>query len=187
MTSFKFSPIDYSILAKISNYYTGRHVFYTAFKDIKQPVERDTFIKPARDKFFEARVYKTGETIEGAPQGDDAVYLSDVVRFVDEVRCFVLYGHIITSSLYRINGVSYQEVDKDPSEINFDDQLKDTMLPTWAKEICNAYQLPKGVVIDFGRFADGSWGVIEFNEAWASGLYYCDPEKCFDVIVASQT
>ena len=47
-------------------------------------------------------------------------------------------------------------------------------------------KLPKGVVLDFGLMDNGMWSLIEFNEAWASGLYYCDPEKCFDVIVESQ-
>jgi hypothetical protein len=184
---FKFVPIDYSILAKISDYYTSRHIHYMRFADLKQPVQEDLFIKPARDKFFEAKVYLRGSMIEGTPQGDDMVYVSDVVRFMDEVRCFVLDGEIQTASLYRIDGISYREVDMPPEEINFDDQLKDTIIPKWTKEICSKFKLPRGVVIDFGRFHDGGWAVIEFNEAWASGLYYCRPDKCFDVIVASQT
>lgn len=95
-------------------------------------------------------------------------------------------GVILTAALYRIDGVPYGETDKTPEDCNMDEAIKDTVLPNWAAAICAMGDLPPGVVIDFGQLPDGTWAVIEFNEAWASGLYYCDPEKCFDVIVASQ-
>jgi hypothetical protein len=54
------------------------------------------------------------------------------------------------------------------------------------RAVVNA-RLPEGVVMDFGRLASGEWALVEFNEAWASGIYYCDPDRALDVIVASQT
>jgi ATP-grasp domain-containing protein len=180
-----FLPIDYSSLARI-DLYTRRKVGYTTFDQIVQPITHDTFIKPARDKWFEARVYKAGETIAGVPWSTDEVYISDVMSFANEARCFVLNGQIMTAALYRIDGVPYGETDLSPEDCNMDEAIKNTILPQWAAEICAMGDLPPGVVIDFGQLSDGTWAVIEFNEAWASGLYYCDPEKCFDVIVASQ-
>ncbi len=45
--------------------------------------------------------------------------------------------------------------------------------------------LPIGLVIDFWQLENGDWALIEFNEAWCSGLYWCDPNKCLDVIINS--
>ena len=49
-------------------------------------------------------------------------------------------------------------------------------------------KFPNGVVLDFGKVdsVHEIWHLIEANEAWASGLYDVDPEKAFDVIIASQ-
>ena len=181
----RFIPIDYSSLARIESY-TRRKIEYTTFGKLIQPIQRDLFIKPARDKWFEAKVYKAGDTIGGVPWSTDEIYVSDVMGFVNEVRCFVLNGIIQTAALYRIDGVPYGETELSPEDCNMDETIKDTPCCQWATEICAMGDLPPGAVIDFGQLADGTWAVIEFNEAWASGLYYCDPEKCFDVILASQ-
>ena len=124
---FKFVPIDYEQLAgKRLSYYTDRKIDYISFGELKQPIEQDCFIKPARDKWFEARIYKKGETVTGAPLADDKIYVSEIVNYIDEVRCFVLDGEILTSSYYRMNKVNYQEVDLPNEQINFDNELKDT-------------------------------------------------------------
>lgn len=182
---FKFKEIDYSYLAVLTEF-TKRKIWYTKFSRLEQPLRNEEFIKPARDKWFEARVYKAGETISGVPDANDDIYISEVVKYIDEVRCFVLDGVIQTSSLYRINGQVWDITGLPPDLINFDKQLKGTPLQEYVSSIYNSIDLPSGVVIDFGRLPDGSWSLIEFNEAWASGLYYCDPEKCFDVIINSQ-
>lgn len=181
---FRFSPINPKHLANLRGY-TKRWIKLVKFSDIIQPIVADMFIKPARDKWFEAKVWLKGETITGAPQADDLCYVSDIVPFLDEVRCFVLDGQVQTSSLYRINTVSYQEVDE-PEASNFDERMTDTPICGYARAIATTTDLPSGVVMDFGRTSDGQWSLIEFNEAWASGLYFCHPEKCFDVICASQ-
>jgi hypothetical protein len=183
---FKFTDIDYSYLARLTQF-TRRPIDYIRFETLGQPLKQDAFIKPARDKWFEARVYKAGETITGSPMGGDEIYVSGIVKFVDEVRCFVLDGEIQTSSLYRINGQVWDLTGLPPDMINFDKQLPNTPLSEYVREICKIHTLPKGVVIDFGRLPNGDWVLIEFNEAWASGLYYCDPHKCLNVIIESQT
>lgn len=95
----------------------------------------------------------------------------------------------LPASLYRISQVVWDESGLPPEELNFDDRIGATSIPVMVRQIRAAAQsgLPDGMVMDFGRLASGEWALIEFNEAWASGLYYCDPDRAFDVIVASQS
>lgn len=182
---FKFVPIDYSILSKVPEH-TKRNISYIRYETLGQPIVERKFIKPAREKWFEAKVYDVGEFISGSPNGDDYIYVSDVVKFVDEVRCFVLNGEVLTSSLYRIGSVVWDATNERPEDINFDSRISSTPIPSMVADICSKHKLPAGVVIDFGLTPTGEWMLIEFNEAWASGMYYCDYNKCLDVVIASQ-
>lgn len=182
---FTFTPINPWYLANLAEY-TKRNISLVKFDDIKQPIQKECFIKPCGAKWFEAKVFHEGEFISGAPDASDDCYISDVVDYIDEVRCFVLDGEVLTSSLYRIDKQSYQEVEN-PEDSNLDDRIRDTPLEQYAQEIFEKCKgLPRAIVMDFGRLKNGTWNLIEFNEAWASGLYYCDPERCFEVIVESQ-
>lgn len=189
----KLSPIDYSILPSLQEY-TKRFISFVSFKRLIQPIEHTLFIKPARDKWFEAKVYHPGNTISGSPMDGDEIYISEVVKFINEVRCFVVDGEVLTSSLYRINTEVWDRVTEDPEKINFDGRIKDTDIPRMVKEIHSKYknQLPRGVVMDFGtiesscRPAADEYSLVEFNEAWSCGLYYTNYDKAFDCIIASQ-
>lgn len=147
------------------------------------------FIKPTTYKWFEARVYLPDEPLAGEPLLNDLLYTQDIVEFVDEVRCFCVEGSILTSSLYRIGKVVYSDTALEPDQVRFDDQLSATPIPGYVAAIWKEHggQLPHAYVADFGRHPDGTWSLIEFNEPWCSGLYYCDPERCFDCIMESQT
>lgn len=183
---FRFIPIEPGILPSLTKF-TKRKMEMVSFGNLGQPVKQTAFYKPVNEKWFTAKVYNEGESI--VPDHlliDDLIYVSEIVKFVDEVRCFVLDGEIMTSSLYRINGQVWDLTGLSPGDINFDNRIKDTPIPGYIKEICQNNILPKGVVIDFGRLENGDWVLIEFNEAYASGLYYCDPYLCFPVICASQ-
>lgn len=152
--------------------YLGRSMICLPFNRITQPIREDTFMKCVGNKWIEPRVYRKGEIVAGAPLPDDLLYLSDIVKFKCEVRCFVWAGDILTASQYRLDGAFAPET----YEAN-------ARMREIASEV--GKQLPKGVVIDFGLIGD-EWYIVEFNEAWASGLYECDPSKAFDVILASQ-
>ena len=54
------------------------------------------------------------------------------------------------------------------------------------KDICELANTQYGIVLDFVKLPDGTWVFLEVNEAWASGLYDCDPNECLKVIVESQ-
>lgn len=183
---FRFLDIPPEYLANLERF-THRKIDLLPFHELKV-ASHDRFIKPVNDKWFEAKVYKAGELPTGASSGHDPIYISEIAEFVDEVRCFVLDGVILTSSLYRINKQVWDLTGLPHDLINYDSRLKDTPIPDYVSSIslvCS--DLPHGIVIDFGRRSDGTWSLIEFNEAYASGLYYCDSTKAFEVILASQT
>lgn len=179
------SPIDYKKLAECLEF-TKRKIDFIRFETLAQPLVQNAFIKPAREKWFEAKVWRVGETILGTPLADDEIYVSEITPFTHEVRCFVLDGEVQTSSYYIIDGKVWDTTDLKPDEINFDQQIQDTPIPGMCRAIYAKGGLPRGVVMDFGYTSNREWALIEFNEAWASGLYYCDYEKCFDVIIESQ-
>ncbi len=58
------------------------------------------------------------------------------------------------------------------------------VLDEMVAELAPSY--PRGIVLDFAYTSKHEWCFLEPNEAWASGLYGCDPELCIDVIEASQ-
>jgi hypothetical protein len=182
---FAIHDIDPQILPRLKSF-IKREMNCLLFKDLKQPIEKKQFIKPCREKWFPAQVYSPGETILGAPNGGDEIYVSDPVKFIDEVRCFVLYGKILTSSLYRINSIVWDATKEDPKDINFDSRINDTPIPEYCKKINQIYPSLKSVVMDFGLLENGEWALIEFNECPFSGLYYTDYEKAFECIINAQ-
>ncbi len=182
----QFHQLDLAALTTLE-WATKRHITLLRFGDLPQPLTAPLFIKPACVKWFEARVYQPGEFPQGTPQIHDWTYTSDPVEYLDEVRCFCLDGVVLTSSLYRINRVVWDLSGVPEDQINFDSRVADTPIPGYVRRIYAEGKVPRAVVADFGRHPDGSWSLIEFNEPWASGLYLCDPEGCFDCIVASQT
>lgn len=182
---FSFTEIHPKFLAELTDY-TKRKIELITYANLGQPLKQTAFIKPVGDKWFEARVYKEGEVISGTPADTDKIYVSEIVKFVNEVRCFVLDDEILTSSLYRINGQVWDLTGLPPDEINFDNRINSTPIPQYVKEICAKCRLPRGIVIDFGQLENGEWILIEFNEAYGSGLYYCAPDKAFDAIINSQ-
>lgn len=180
----KFIPLNHSILASASQF-TKRKIYLTTLRLIPQPLTARCFIKPVEGKWFPARVYEKGEKIVTQPAISDQVYISEPVIFIDEVRCFVLNGEILTASYYIFNR---QHWDRNLSEktANFDAGVRDTPIPAMVAATCRKFNIAGGIVIDFGRTKDNDWSIVEFNEAWCSGLYLCDYDKCFTTIINSQ-
>lgn len=152
----------------------GRSIQCGKYKDLEQPFKKELFVKCVNHKWFPAKVYSIGESILSSSQPDDLIYVQDVVHFQHEIRCFTVNGKVLTASWYRKDGVfSPEHLEDVPQSV------------TELVEVCS-HKYPRGVVLDFGLI-DGRWYLIEANEAWASGLYDCDPSKAFDCIVASQS
>lgn len=170
---FRFHQLDQRYLAKSP--FTKRRIELKHFEDIG-PITRPTFVKPVYQKYFEARVYGPGETIFGGTLPHDMVYVQEPVDMINEVRCFCLNGRIHTASYYRIS--------REYCPANMDGFIPPD-ISVMVQRIAPNY--PAGVVLDFAWIADRGWAFLEPNEAWASGLYGCDPAKCLEVIDASQT
>lgn len=172
----RFLPLDLTILAKTS--LTKRQIRLMRADELEDITE-PTFIKPAQNKWFPAKVYEPGEFPKrsqgGAGLSSDMIYVQDPVDMINEVRCFCLDGKILTASYYRI-GHEY-------CPLSIDDVDRPKILDEMVTELAPYY--PRGVVLDFA-YARKQWVFLEPNEAFASGLYGCDPEKCLEVIEASQ-
>ncbi len=160
--------------------FLGRKVEFKTIAELVE-LEKPTFIKPADQKFFEAGIYSSLGDINGFNSCDkkDPVFLSEVVEFVDEYRLFCCDGKVCGSSPYvqNRNFVGNEEdLPHVPSNIiEFGNQILSA---------CQSF-LPPGVVVDVGCLPTGELALIEFNPAWASGIYGVDPFEAIKCIERS--
>jgi len=166
-------------LANIPVKYTLRNIIYDRFKNIKDV--KNKFIKPVDFKFFPAGVFTSVEEIQGYTTIDKniEVFVSDVVNWSIEVRCFIIDRKVQTWSTYIYN-----------DNIEF----KNTMLANEEREMLeflNRFisdkniELPEAVVIDVGYIPEKGWALIEANPVWSSGVYACNPKRVLETIVKS--
>lgn len=174
----KQKRIPEGYLARIPPEITKRNIWTQKFNEVESP-SHDYFVKCQGIKWFPAQVYKKGETIIGCTNPNDIVYVQEPVRFVEEYRCFVLDGKIRTTSRYKGNGIENGNVDDDFWLIANFQLIVD--------KIYKLNILPNAVVMDFGRIYGRGWCFIEANEALFSGIYDCNPDEAFKVIIESQT
>jgi hypothetical protein len=180
---FQFHKIPHDIIeqvCKLNQDYTGRWVITRQFKHYGQiPLVFDEcrFVKPVYQKYFEAKVYDRGEPVgNDSCNPKDWISLQGIIDPQYELRCFVLNGEILTASYYRkMKSFECQWIDKCPKDVI-----------SMVKNICCKLNIPYGIVLDFALLDNGKWVFLEANEAWASGLYDCDPNKCLQVIENSQ-
>jgi len=166
-------------LASVPLKYTLRTIQYNRFGNIENV--QNKFIKPVDFKFFPAGVYTSVEEIQGYSTIDKniEVFVSDVVSWAIEVRCFIIQRKVQTWSTYFYNG-----------EI----QLKDCILKNEEAAMFSfldefladkTIELPEAVVIDVGYISNKGWALIEANPVWSSGVYACDPKRIIETIVKS--
>ncbi|MCU7618843.1 ATP-grasp domain-containing protein [Chryseobacterium sp. PBS4-4] len=165
-------------LSNISEKFTKRNIQYGQLEQFIN--HQNIFIKCSDFKSFKAGVYENVSDIKGFDSLDkqSMVFISDVVEWELEVRCFVLNGKVETYSTYwrdnqfDTNGLS------DSEEVElfsfFESFVKD-----------NLDSLPPSIVLDFGIIKDNGWALIEANPAWCSGLYASNAKKALDVIIKS--
>lgn len=176
-TSIRFHPIDLKVLTETK---LAKRKIELIKAGLLSVIEKDTFIKPAQEKWFTAKVYHPNEWPNrlqgGATLISDLIYAQEPVDMINEVRCFCLNGKILTASYYKLN--------HEYCPLGMDDVDRPEILDKMVEELAPFY--PPGVVLDFAYTSKKEWCFIEPNEAWASGLYGCDPKKCLEVIEASQ-
>lgn len=148
-------------------------------------VNKPTFIKPAADKAFDARIYQTGSELPSSEYLDDAtaVLVSEPVEWDVEFRFFIADRKILTYSPYsRAGNLIVNEddewlasADEIENAIHFVEQLLQDM----------TIAIPPALVLDVGKIVNRGWAVVETNPAWASGIYGCDPDKVLEVLAKS--
>lgn len=172
-------------LSKVHPYYLKRKVDFMTLGEAKLITERK-FIKPADDKCFDAKVYLPGEFKPHISIPDSyPVLVSEPVEFDLEYRCFVA-GSVRTWSNY----IMFEHI-ADPK---FWDMLPTNEGSTPA-DLVNSFLFDSNSynwdittvpsVIDVGRIKGKGWAIIETNQAWASGLYGCDPISALQVMEKS--
>jgi hypothetical protein len=171
---FNFYKMDPTILTKTP--LTKRKVELMQFRHLPQPMSERKFVKPFYQKYFPAKVYEIGQYIDFAQLSDDLIYMQEPINIIDEVRCFCLNGEVLTASYYH--------KDKKFELENIDNNIPNE-IRSMVKELYKNFNFAPGCVLDFGTTDKGEWIFIEPNEAWASGVYNCNPDKCLEVIVNS--
>jgi hypothetical protein len=171
-------PFDW--LTRLPENYLKREVRYTTLGDARHET-KPTFIKPAGDKSFDAKVYASGDALPDLEVLPDItpVLIAEPVMWEIEFRCFVLERQVRTLSAYARFG---QLTRTDDGWIVFPEEQ------TAALAFCNQFlsdesvEMPPGLVLDIGIIAECGWAVLEANPAWASGIYGCDPAKILPIL-----
>jgi ATP-grasp domain, R2K clade family 3 len=170
-------------LAKIPYHFMGRQVDFMTLGEAKK-ITGLKFIKPADDKCFDAKVYEPGtfhpnEIIEDSTP----TLVSDPVHFDMEFRTFVDGKKVYTWSNY----IYYDQIAEPkcwealPPNAGTPVDFVNTLLNEL--ESRKIETMPS--VVDVGWTEGVGWTVIETNQAWASGLYGCDPLEVVRVLELS--
>jgi len=170
-------------LAKLPERYVKRNVQFMTLGEAKLLKEKK-FVKPADDKVFAAAVYEPGtlHPHETVPN-DTPTLVSDIVQWDIEYRCFVTSSSVRAWSSYlffgEINNPKYHHmVDMDQEHpVQFVSNLLTQL------QLDGIETVPS--VIDVGIIPGKGMAVIESNQAWASGIYGCDPLKVLNVLESS--
>lgn len=171
-------------LARLSLEYLKRKVEFMTLGEAKK-LNETKFIKPADDKVFQAKIYVPGELVVPDVVTDDTPTLvSDIVQFDLEYRCFVDGANVKTWSNY----VCYEHL-ADPKfwdMVPYSDIIKDNyphgFVDNMLYDLWNNGPTTLPSVVDVGRIPGKGWAIIETNQAWASGLYGCDPGEALRVM-----
>jgi hypothetical protein len=155
------SPPD-DLLLHLDREALGRSVQGGIFANART-LSYPTFIKPQVPKLFRAGVYDSPEALSRECTGlepDAALLISEVVRFVAEVRAFVLDGEVRTCALYE-GTASLPDAE--------------VFVRSVVKRMSTALALPETYVLDVGLIEGHGWAVIEANATWGAGLNGCNP------------
>lgn len=185
-------------LAKLPERFVKRNIQFMTMAEAKKLTEKK-FIKPADDKVFAAAVYEPGTFNPHASIPDDTPTLvSDVVQWDIEYRCFVAGTTCYTWSNYlfhgEINDPRYHHmINTDyPHPAEFVQEVlkhTNTHVDRSGNPIFMMNETSGTVpsVVDVGIIHGKGMAVIETNQAWASGIYGCDPDRVLDVLEMSVT
>jgi hypothetical protein len=157
-----------------------RHVRLATLEEARALTDA-AFVKPPDEKWFPARVYPSGASMELGPElaSDLPVLVAEPVVFDVEFRLFVKEREVAACSVYIRDGdIARRDGEwiADPEEESAARAFADALLRD--PEV----DLPAAVVVDVGRIRDRGWAVVEANAAWASGLCGVDPRAVLPVL-----
>jgi hypothetical protein len=157
-----------------------RNVQFTNFATARTQDHR-SFIKPADDKCFPARVYESGTDLpSGGLEGSTPVLISDPVSWEIEFRCFVLEQQIAALSIYSRKGeLAEDEYGNWPAA---DSESREAA--QFANRVLHDARLgfPPAGVLDIGIIQNRGWAVVEANACWGAGVYGCDPRRVLETL-----
>lgn len=169
-------PIDW--LVRLPRSLRHREVSLMRLSEARARV-MNQFVKPADGKVFEPKVYATGEDLPTVEQVEDIqVLVSEPVTFLNEFRCFVLEGEVVSASPYWRNHALAQAEDGSwPFQGS-----EEVEAMAFAKEVLTHPEVtyPPAFVLDVGCTREHGWAVIEGNPCWGAGLYGCSPSAALD-------
>jgi len=129
------------------------------------------FVKPVTTKAFTGFVFDSFEDPESlcshdreqyecfiALPADTPVWISEPVRWVSEVRYYVLEGNVIGKGRY--------DDGADEAQMPDEAQVLEMVKSFWEKD-----ETPVAFALDAGVLEDGETALVEVNDAWALGYY----------------
>lgn len=125
---------------------------------LKKHVPDNVFVKPIDTKLFTGFVYNK-KTIDpnheyNSIPNDTTLYISDVVNFIAEWRCYI--------SNYKLIGIArYDDNDEEHDE---------TMVKLFVNSLTEKMAIKYGS-IDVGLLDNYRMSIVECNDAWSLGLY----------------
>lgn len=139
------------------NSFLGRQIKQIQLKDLRNEA-LPVFIKPVEEKTAPGIVVNSWADLwEYERLGQDTeIYCSEIVHFVSEWRCFLLYRHIV--------GIHFYYGDPN-TECDWD------IITSAVKAFPN---MPSGCALDFGVTDDGHTLLIEMNDGFSLGTYGLD-------------
>jgi hypothetical protein len=158
-----------------------RQIRFATLADARS-LHEPSFIKPADNKVFDARVYQNGEELPqpGIFPETEPVLIAEPVLWDVEFRCFVLEGCVQTLSPYWREGRSAQtDGEQWPATEEETNAARAFAQMVLAEQ---RHTLPPAVVLDVGIIQGRGWSVVEANPVWASGFYGCDPQQILPVL-----
>ena len=134
--------------------FRGRNIRQIKLKDIRHET-LPVFIKPVEEKTAPGIGVNTWADLEDYKQLDleTEIYCSEVVNFISEWRCFLLYSKVISICFYY--GDKTAECDR---------SVIDSAVKAYSS-------MPAGCAMDFGVTDDGRTLLIEVNDGFSLGTY----------------
>ena len=140
------------------------------------PITEDFFFaRPTGDtKTFKGETYgraiwefTVNHAIHNGAKVDELIQVSSPKEIMQEIRCFVVKGKVVTASFYKIgNGVVYRN-------------CKDDDILAFAQEMVDEFQPSDAFVIDVCR-TDNGLKIVEVNCLNCCGFYDIDEFKLLE-------